>query len=241
MEKDEKIERYLSGQMNGDEKADFENEMKNDPVLMKNVELDKALVEQIKYHAFLEKQILHGKKELKRHKNLQLTTYTILSLAAVLLILFFIPGIWQQNNYDKLFASAYQVYPNDYLSVDATFRGDTMIDSLELAAMTAYENKDFLNAESKIKEILQTGENHELRFFLSITQLENGKTDDAIESLQALYSLPENFKYYEQTRWYLALAWIKLNNKEEAKRLLNELSEIEGYYWDKAKVLKEKM
>ena len=228
METDEKIERYLSGQMNGDERAAFENEMKNDPVLMKNVELDKALVEQVKYHAFVEKQILHGKGELKRRKNLKLTAYTVLSLAAVLFILFFIPGIWQQNNYEELFTSAYQVYPNDYLSVDATFRGDARIDSLELAAMTAYENKDFLNAESKLKEILQTGENHELRFFLAMSQLENAKTDDAIESLQALYSLSETFKYYEQTRWYLALALIKLQNKDKARRYLDELLEIEG-------------
>jgi tetratricopeptide (TPR) repeat protein len=241
METDEKIERYLSGQMEGIEKADFENEMKNNPVLKEQVELDKTLVEQIKYHAFVEKQILHGKGELKRRKNLKLTAYTVLSLAAVFFILFFIPGIWQQNNYEELFASAYQVYPNDYLPVDANFRGDARIDSLELAAMTAYENKDFLNAESKLKEILQTGENHELRFFLAMSQLENAKPDDAIESLQALYSLSENFKYYEQTRWYLALAYLKIQRKDEAKRLLNELSEIKGYYWDKAKVLKEKM
>jgi hypothetical protein len=47
----------------------LKNEMKNNPVLKEQVELDKTLVEQIKYHAFVEKQILQGEKQILQGKR----------------------------------------------------------------------------------------------------------------------------------------------------------------------------
>ncbi|MDA3906310.1 MAG: hypothetical protein PF484_09570, partial [Bacteroidales bacterium] len=71
-------------------------------------------------------------------------------------------------------------------------------------------------------------------FYLAITQLHNNKTKKSINTFSALFQLDNDFAYYEETRWYLALAFVKQNKKKKAKSILKELIEYEGYYYDDA-------
>jgi thioredoxin-like negative regulator of GroEL len=111
------------------------------------------------------------------------------------------------------------------------------IDSLLLAAMKAYEKQDYSMAETLFNQLLSANDNPEIRFYLAIAQLETAKTNEALNNLQLLYAQPETYRYYEPTRWYLALAHLKLHQKDEAGKYLEELVKLEGEYWDKAKEL----
>jgi hypothetical protein len=242
--KQEKFERYLLDQMTGTEKAEFETDMENNPLLKEQLELECDIVQQIQQirsRAFVEHQINVAKKEMKNGRIIKMTLYTITSIAAVFLLFFVINGLFQNQKYETLYAASFEVYPNDYVDTEANYRGDATIDSLLLSAMAAYEKNKFSEAEALFYEVLRKNNNPEIRFFLAVTQLENNKPELAISALNGLYSQPKDFRYYEQTRWYLALAHLKLHNKTEAKNYLNELVKQEKKYWDRAKELLAKL
>jgi len=178
---------------------------------------------------------------MKKSKIIRLVLYSATSIAASFLIFIMVFNIYQNHKFDKLYTSNFSSYPNDLIATDGLYRGDEEIDSvLQLAmqsAMTAYEKKKYSIAESQFDQLLTTKDNPEIWFYMAISQMETGKTDLAINTLNILHLQPMEFCYYEQTRWYLALAHLKLHHKSDAKRYLDELVALGGVYWDKAKVL----
>ena len=206
MDTQDKFERYLLNRMDINEKAEFENELENNPLLKEQLELEQAIVTQIRNRAFVDKQISTAKKEMQKDKIIRLTLYSVVSLAAMLVLGFIVHGVWQGRQYDQLYASNFTVYNNDTPT-----------------------NND-----------ITRGQRDEI--FFAVSKLQNGKTKLALQTLETLYEKTDNNTYYEQTRWYLALAHIKLHHKDEAKKYLYELVEIEGgEYLDKAKELLERL
>jgi hypothetical protein len=208
-------------------------------LLKEQLELERDIVGQICNRAFVDKQINAAKKEMHRGKVIRLISYSVTSIAALFLLFFLVYGVWQDKQYDKLYASNFTIYTNDYIPTDGSYRGDTKIDSLLVKAMLAYERKDFTTVETQFSQILSTKDNPEIRFYLAIAQLETGKTEVAMNTLQMLYSQPFGFRYYEQTRWYLILANLKLHHKSEAKKYLDELVALDGVYLETAKELQK--
>lgn len=66
-------------------------------------------------------------------------------------------------------------------------------------------------------------------FFAAEDSLQNGKIKQAKAELLKLYTLESDFEYYEEIRWYLALAELKLHQKSKAKKHLNELVDSDLY------------
>ena len=237
MDKQDKFESYILGRMTGPEKTEFEHELENNPLLKEQLELERDIAGQIRDRAFVDTQINRAKKEMQRGKIIRLISYSVTSIAALFLVFFLVHGVWKGKQCDNLYASNFTAYPNDFLPTDVSYRGDTEIDSLLVKAMLAYERKEFTAAETQFSQILSTKDSPEIRFYLAIAQLETGKTKEALNTLQMIYSLPLNFRYYEQTRWYLSLANLKLHHKSEAKKYLDELLALDGVYLDKVKTL----
>lgn len=237
----DKIERYIHNRLTESERADFEIEMNQNPLLKGQVELEQAIVTQVQNRAFVDQQISAAKNEMRKHKTIRLTLYSVVSLAAMLVLVFFVHGVWQGRQYNQLYASNFVTYTNDYLQTDSVTRGETSIDSLQVMAMTAYQNQNYTEAETQLDQILTKNENPELRFYLAISQLQNGKTKLALQTLENLHVKTPNYRYYEQIRWYLALVHLKLHHKSDAKKYLDELVKLEGVYWDKAKELRSKI
>jgi hypothetical protein len=236
-----KFESYLRGQMTETEKTDFENELQNDPLLKEQLELEHKIVEQIQDRAFVDEQIVTAKKEMKKGKTTRMIYYSVASIAASFLLFFFGQGIYQNNKFDNLYASNFKTYTNDYVITDGINRGDVKIDSLLLTAMSAYEKKDYANAEIQFNQLLSEKDSPNIRFYLAIAQLETNETEIAIKTLDALHTQSAYFDYYEQTRWYLALAHLKNHKKSTAKKYLNELVAFDGNYLDEAKNLLDEL
>lgn len=241
MDTPNKIESYLLGQMSETEKVEFESVLQNNQLLKEQLELEQAIVTQIQDRAFVDQQIASAKKEIQKGKTIRLTLYSVVSIAAMLVLVFFVRGFWQGQHYDQLYASNFVTYSNDYLIINGSYRGDVAIDSLQAMAITAYEAKDFSTAINLFTRVLTTTDNPEIRFYMAISQLEVNQTNQALTNLQTLYNQPNEYRYYEQTRWYLALVSLKLHQKTDAKKYLDELVKLEGVYWDKAKELLTKL
>ena len=81
---------------------------------------------------------------------------------------------------------------------------------------------------------------NETDFMQAINYLENKQPEQAHEILLKIYKIDDSFTYYEDVRWYLALTELKLHNKSEAKKSLNELVDSE-FYGEKAKKVLAKL
>ena len=241
MDTSNKIERYILGHMTEAEMVEFEKELENNPLLKEQLEMEQAIVGQIRDRSFVDRQITTAKKEMQKGKIIRLMSYSVSSIAALFLVFFVVQGVWQGQKYNKLYATNFTAYTNDLLTTDGSFRGDAEIDTLLVAAMVAYEKKDFTLADKELNQILLLKDNPDLRFYLAITQLETGKTKEALKTLHLLYAQPKEYRYYEQTRWYLALVQLKLHDKGDAKKYLDEVVALDGVYLDRANELKSKL
>lgn len=76
--------------------------------------------------------------------------------------------------------------------------------------------------------------------YAKAVELIQEQPEQALTALQALYTQPETYSYYEDVRWYLALTELKLHNKHEAIKYLNELIDSE-FYGEKAMKMLEKL
>ena len=71
----------------------------------------------------------------------------------------------------------------------------------------------------------------------AIFYLKNHQPNQAKDALLKLYAKPKDYPYYDAVRWYLALTELKLHNKSEAKKYLNELVDSEVYGGKANKIL----
>jgi len=89
------------------------------------------------------------------------------------------------------------------------------------------------------------GDNPVQKEFLdAVSLLEKNDPKAAKTALLKLYDYPDNYLYYEEVRWYLALTELKLHNQPEARKYLHELISIESdtfEYGQKAKQVLEKL
>jgi TolA-binding protein len=202
-------------------------------------ELEQEIATQIRNRAYVDQQINAAKSEVKKGRTIQLVRIAM-SVAALFLGVVLIHGIWQNSQMEKLYTGNFEVFENDLTGI-GTFRGTTNqtgLDTLINLALKEYESKNYIEAEKQFNHILTLDtKNYELRFYLGVSQLANHKTNEAIGTFEKLYQQPKEFAYYEETRWYLALANLKIHNKSAAENYLKELIQLEGFYYDKAKEL----
>lgn len=133
----------------------------------------------------------------------------------------------------------FQAYFEPYTNIaDPTFRGENEVDGPLRKAYRLYDSKNYGQSEVELSKLFkQTGEPIH-QFYLAMSQMANGKTAEGKKNLQlCLNKLPV---LEPQIKWYLALASIKLEEKEEALKWLNQLSKSDTSYAPKAdKLLKE--
>lgn len=95
-------------------------------------------------------------------------------------------------------------------------------DALWNKAVTAYKESKFDKSAGLIKQVIQKGKNKDVQqFYLGLSYLyqTESKPEKAIKSFA---KVKEGY-YFESAQWYESLAHLKLNNKVEAKKLLEGL------------------
>jgi predicted Zn-dependent protease len=99
---------------------------------------------------------------------------------------------------------------------------------------------NYASAETNYEKILETEPNNsKTMVFLAVSYLNTDKPEKAIDLLSKY--VPEGSRYDEDIQWYLALAYLKTEQKGTAKLLLEGLRDKKGFYKDQSALILSKL
>lgn len=217
MNHEELIEKYFAQRLNINEKKVFEE-------LMQTNELFR---EQVVYEKEVQKAItLNEREELKKklqsfEKKKPKRNYSIWFAAASFAILFGI-GYWTISNQidtNAVYEEYYQTYPN---VVMPTVRGENLSD-VKSEAFYAYDNGDYIKALTLFSKLYDTDKEDYALFYKSISLMELHQFNEALSSFEQ-FDLKKNNEFTWYVKWYKALTFVKLEQKEMALIPLKELA-----------------
>ena len=209
--------------------------MKQEEIYEKDDEIREDLIQAASEIGRAELKHRFGKLEgIEDHqvvkKSLKLW-WAVAAIGAILLasILFLKP-----KSPDALYAANYSKFKNSSVAVT---RGSNEKDDLKIA-MIAYTQGDYEEALTQLRILERTYP--EVKIYEGIIALENENFIAASKILQPL-SINANYKFQHDASWYLALTYLKIDNKEAAKSILQELSTGNSFRAEKAGKLLKKL
>lgn len=105
--------------------------------------------------------------------------------------------------------------------------GDNKIKALGKKADMAYNSNDCTIATSAYEELYTVHRDTQSLFYLGISQLCEGQTDEAIKNLKTFDQVSEDIRF-NQNDFYIALAYLRQGQTEEALKLLAKENSIEA-------------
>lgn len=235
MDKDTLIHKYFQQTLTNQERVELEMLLENDPEFKDTFELEKDL------HVVL---LETGKEDLKQqfddfeqreYQESETSSPTFLryAIAACIIIGLSVYGVkffTNTTNSDDLFAQNFEPYRNIVLPIE---RGEGL-ETTEEEAFFKYETKDYKNAILGFESEFSQTQKPYFLFYSANAYLAIGNTKKAIPLLEKHQTFNDDF--YEKSRWYLALAYIKEKDKKSIP-ILEEMSKSKGYHYKEAKVL----
>jgi len=203
---------------------EYSNELKEFAALGINEMKEKA---KQKRNLKLEKKTDEIKKAIFPNK-----WYFIAASVAALFVISFILIKYSNSAVDnsELFASYYHSY---HFVTDQTRSSDLTVDSLVIKAVELYKSENYTEASKVIINALELNDKHvKARFLHGLTLLEAGGYSDAANEFNSILS--DHDSYNIESRWYLALCYLKLEKTQQAKKLLKELSHSKNLYQKRA-------
>lgn len=193
----ERIDKFLRKQMTPEENNNFLNDLKNDAQLRKEAQMTALMIQELQERQAKEdSEIIEDVlKSKKKAKTIRMVRWS-LSIAAMFILLFGATTLWNRpSNTEVLFNEYYTpfVYQPDRSGGDETIKKELA----ELYNKVGTE-KDITPIIARLQTIY-----------------------DGIQSNSDDYA---DYSYYENDiAWYLTLAYIKDNNINKAKELLQPL------------------
>lgn len=229
MENETLIYKYFEQQLSEEEKVLFASLLQNDSEFAKEVEYQKNVKKAIILN---ERETLKQKLKSYEAKPKFRTAYW---LSAAVVILFLGGLTWfqlQPSSPEKLYQEYYQSYPN---VVAPTVRGDSER-NLKSDAFYEYDSRNYEKSLTLFSKIYaDEGVDYAL-FYKAMSLLELKRYSEAIASFDE-FKTTDNNAFSPFVKWYKALSYLKLNEKEKAILLLHELAEEENPQQFKAKEL----
>lgn len=160
-------------------------------------------------------------------------------IAASVLIIFTVGVLYLSNgskSMDELYADNFGHYPN---LVETITRGELDIESQRKMAFMAYENQDYEQAALLLSTLPDEEKDSSILLYMGISYMFIDKDTEAIQSLEA--GLQSGGEYQDQIKWYLGLSYLKVENKEKAIALFEEISASEYSKKEEAKAILESL
>ena len=236
------MERYFDSELSVEEMATFSARLQNDEIFRSLVEREKIIIGAIRNQGLLDN--LHYLKSVEEkiqgnhahHSVAHIRTwYYYAAAAAVTLLIAVTVLLPSQQSTEDLFAEYFAPYPNVF---EPTVRGTDMA-TKRTEAFQAYEKKNYKQAALLFNELLAAKKESEILFLLGNTNLMLGQVTDAKENFVTLINDFDDMDL--QAKWYLSLCYLKNDDRENARKMLNELGETEISYASKAKELLKKI
>jgi hypothetical protein len=175
------------------------------------------------------------------------------SLAAAVLIIVMLWQPFHESNeelYSAYISKNITIASADLISGESGIRGDTEGLFLGLsevekrkasAALKLFQEEQYRKSASILNEInVSDRDSSQLLIFLAISQLKIGDIERARINLKAVSS-SKNTVQHDDANFYLALYYLKTNNRQEAKRILLSLVANSKEYEEEAKYILQKL
>jgi negative regulator of sigma E activity len=217
----EKISRYIDGEMTGDELAAFEQLIRQDNDLKREVEQYKEVNDTLKTNLHPDKDELDFRHTLEGFqqeyfkrgtKVIHINKYrkwiaAVAAAAIIVMMLTWWP--WKDDLYQE-FASTKMA--------GVAMRG-TKSDSLLQKATENFNRKEYAEAVPLLEALNQLEpENTYTRFYYAIALLESNKIERSREELNKLYEGTSLFRY--DAAFYIALGYLREKNEATCKKWL---------------------
>jgi tetratricopeptide (TPR) repeat protein len=235
---EEKIEQYLSGQLSGDVLRKFEKQLQTDPLLAKQVEQHRRMDQYLEHKAKvpeLQQKLknLSGKyfeeeppTDAPNRRPWIIASIIVVALA-ILAILFF---------FREQTPPSYQQYAQHFpLSVTSQSGTTTeTLTSLEEAFNQQQYSASIPLFESYIQE---NPDDPQVQLYYGIALLETNQIQKSRSVFQKI--IQEGSLWKEDAQWYLALLYLKINQPEQLKTQLQDLSPNNRNYSHAKKLLNQ--
>lgn len=238
MKQEDLIEKYFENRLSSEEKLAFDQLLKNDT----------GFKDELAFHTNLRrvareedednfKNLVYAfEKKIKRPQKKR--SFVIwLAAASILLLLgltYFIKE-FNKPTADDLFASYFQPYENVISPVE---RSSDQPGEKELAFYT-YDQGDYEAAVLLFSQLYDSTKESYYLFYKANALIELERANEAIPLL--LEHLKTKDVLTGKTKWYLALAYLKEQDKKNAKKFLKEVTKAGKYKSKDAKELLKKM
>ncbi|WP_298541833.1 hypothetical protein [uncultured Aquimarina sp.] len=227
MEREELIDKYLQSELTPAEKDQFDSLLENDASFKEDVELHKNLkiVSGTEDRDQLRKSMadFEAKIAANETKVIPLFNYKKILVAASILLVVAIGGIMFLNpfsvNTNELYADNFEPYKN---VVTPIVRGEND-ENEEIIAFTSYESKQYELATDQFAKLYETTKRPYFLLYQANSLLASDNVKEAIPLLEQHIALKDELS--ERGKWYLSLAYLKENRKNEAILLLEEIVE----------------
>jgi len=237
MKREELLEKYIQNRLTSEEELKFANLLKSDISFKEEVALHTNLKKVVEKEDDTNFRNLVENIESREKKPRQKTSYIKwLAAASIVLLLglsyFF--NMEQKLSTDTLFAQNFEPYRN----VIAPIVRSTEQQDEKAIAFMAYEKGEYQNAIVLFTKLYtETKESYYL-FYKANALLKLERANEAVPLLEQHLKTKDTLT--EKTNWYLALAYLKLEDKQQARKLLNKVI-ADGLYKNKEakKLLKE--
>lgn len=235
------IEHYLDGSLSETERLAFEERVNNEVELRAQVEEMKVIREGIVRAS--RKEVLKSLQALEATlpaveapviplwRNTWLQVAAGISLLAVCAYL-----LWPRTQESaQLFAEYFEPYPNIIMP---TVRGVVENDStVKAQAYRAYDQQNYAEAIRLFEAVQQKDEG--VLLYLGNSYLASGQPEKALPLLEKVLNNYDAFD--EQAEWYVAVSYLKLEERDKAREALKKVVARESSYKSKAQLILEKL
>lgn len=235
------IQPFLDGELSRKELDWISKELESNAVLAEDIklyrEVDQAIKEQDVMDLRKQLDVIHDSLDKKVREPKYIPRYKkALSYAAIASLAVLISvGIVYKISVRKL--TNEQIFEKYYEPYEVTMvyrSGETDDHKLLSEAMQKYEAKEYEDAISLFQLILaKEPGNMETELYSGISNLEIERYSEANNSFNKIIEHNDNL-YVEQAEWSLAFCYLMTDNQQEAKDLLTQIGNKEGYYREQA-------
>ncbi|MVO08862.1 hypothetical protein GOQ30_06750 [Flavobacterium sp. TP390] len=240
MNKEQLLQKYLDHSLTEEEKVMLEKEIKENPDFQR--ELEEAFDVRKAIIAHKKEQLKTTFKTLEQPKKPTfITKFIPYGVAAsifisILIVAYFLTNSTFSN--EALFSENFEPYRNIITPIERS-EARPHNKSEEYVAFYEYETGNYETALLEFTHLYESEKKSYYLFYKANCELQLDKIDLAIDSFLAHQKSNDTFK--EKGKWYLALAYLKTNDRAKCKIILKEIIQHKSYNYVKAKNILERI
>lgn len=209
----EEIERYLLGEMNPEERVQFERKLGADAKLQDELLIQQKLQAAIELDAWRESL----DKGAKTRSLRPIWKYGI--AASIIVILGF--ALWigfQKSTPDSSDLYAAYFYPDPGLPIPMSSTDTYQFDE----GMVSYKEEKYEDALDLWKQLLENTPTDTVLYYSAMAELNLGNAKLAAQKLEQLIAIPSG-EFYYKSLWYRSLIYLQEGDLKNAQALLQQL------------------